>query len=354
MCRFHGLVVRRKARTVLSSLKLPATNARESHRRRPDGFTLVELLVVIAIVGVLVALLLPAVQAAREASRRSSCVNNLKQLGVALQNFHAAQRRFPPGRGGPAPMVFSAQAYLLPYIEEGSIEGQIDFTLAPTSLVIAGVPYSGSANQPAASQTVRVLMCPTDVGEGRVPGSTFGATNYAANAGSGTLNFGSLTRADGVFFIRSNIDFRKITDGSTYTVAFSERQLGNGQPQPAASRDNSQSVIWELNNSMPFGPTPCEAAVSTSGSWYSQRGAKWILGNYGNTLYNHYYAPNSPQWDCMNLPQQMALMTARSNHPGGVNVSFCDGSVRFVVDDVRLEVWRAAATRAGSEPPESL
>jgi prepilin-type processing-associated H-X9-DG protein len=311
-------------------------------------------LVVIAIVGALVALLLPAVQAAREASRRSSCINNLKQLGLALQSFHTAQRRFPPGRGGPAPMVFSPQAYLLPYIEEGSLEGQIDFTLAPTSLTIAGVPYSGNVNKPAAEQAVRVLMCPTDVAEGRVYGSTFGGTNYAANAGSGTLNFGSLTKADGIFFITSRIDFPKVTDGSTYTVAFSERQLGNGQPQPASSRDNNQLVIWELNNTMPFGPTPCEAAVSSSGSWYSQRGAKWILGNYGNTLYNHYYLPNSQQWDCMNLPQQMGLMTARSNHPGGVNVSFCDGSVRFVEDNVRIEVWRAAATRAGGEPPESL
>jgi prepilin-type N-terminal cleavage/methylation domain-containing protein/prepilin-type processing-associated H-X9-DG protein len=352
MCRSLGLVVRRKARTVLSYLNPHTYHARASYRRRPDGFTLVELLVVIAIVGVLVALLLPAVQAAREASRRSSCINNLKQLGVALQSFHSAQRRFPPGRGGPAPMVFSPQAYLLPYVEEGSLEGQIDFTAAPTSLVIAGISYSGNANKPAASQVVRVLMCPTDVAEGRVLGSTFGGTNYAANAGSGTLNFGSLTKADGVFYITSNIDFRKITDGSTYTAAFSERQLGDGQPQAAASRDNSQLMTWELSNAMSFGPTPCETAVS--GSWYSQRGAKWILGNYGNTLYNHYYAPNSSQWDCMNLPQQMALMTARSNHPGGVNVSFCDGSVRFVDDNVRIEVWRAAATRAGSEPPENL
>jgi prepilin-type processing-associated H-X9-DG protein len=315
---------------------------------------LVELLVVIAIVGVLVALLLPAVQAAREASRRSSCINNLKQLGVALQNFHSAHGRFPPGRGGPAPLVFSPQAYLLPYIEEGSLEGQIDFTSAPTSLTIAGVSYSGNANKPAAEQAVRVLICPSDVAEGRVLGSTFGGTNYVANAGSGTLNFGSLAKADGVFYITSKIDFRKITDGSTYTAAFSERQFGNGLPQPVASRDNIQLIIWELNNSMPFGPTPCEAPVSSSGSWYSQRSAKWILGNYGNTLYNHYYAPNSQQWDCMNLPQQMALMTARSNHTNGVNVSFCDGSVRFVVDDVRIEVWRAAATRAGSEPPETL
>jgi prepilin-type N-terminal cleavage/methylation domain-containing protein/prepilin-type processing-associated H-X9-DG protein len=337
---------------VIAVLKLVPSNPRAGSRRRLAGFTLVELLVVIAIVGVLVALLLPAVQAAREASRRSSCVNNLKQLGVALQGFHSAQRHFPPGRGGPAPLVFSAQAYLLPYVEEGSLQGQIDFMSAPTDLVIAGKSYSGNANKNAASQVVRVLMCPSDDAEGRVSGSTFGGTNYVANAGSGTLNNGSLTKADGVFYIASKVDFRMITDGSTHTAAFSERQLGNGLPQIAATRDRNQLAIWEVNNAVSFGPAPCEASVS--GSWYSQRGAKWILGNYGNTVYNHYYVHNSEQWDCMNLPQQMALMTARSNHVGGVNVSFCDGSVRFVDDDVRLEVWRAVATRAGSEPPEAL
>ncbi len=337
---------------MIAVLKLAPSNLRATSRRSLAAFTLVELLVVIAIVGVLVALLLPAVQAAREASRRSSCVNNLKQLGIALQSFHAAHRRFPAGRGGPAPLVFSPQAFLLPYVEEGSLEGQIDFMSSPTNLVIAGVSYSGNANSQAASQVVRVLMCPSDVAEGRVPGSTFGGTNYVANAGSGTLNNGSLNNADGVFYITSKVDFRMITDGSTYTVAFSERQLGNGLPQTFVSNERNQLAIWEVNNSVSFGPTPCES--STAGSWYNQRSAKWILGNYGNTLYNHCYLPNSEKWDCMNLPQQMALMTARSNHVGGVNVSFCDGSVRFVDDEVRIEVSRAIATRAGSEPPETL
>ena len=226
-------------------------------------------------------------------------------MGLALQNFHSAQRHFPPGRGGPAPTVFSAQAYLLPYVEEGSLEGQIDFMSAPTSLVIAGVSYSGNANQSAASQAVRVLVCPSDEAEGRVIGSTFGGTNYVANAGSGTLNNGSLTKADGVFYITSKVDFRMITDGSSYTAAFSERQLGNGQPQTLPTRERSQLAIWEVNNAVSFGPSPCES--SASGSWYNQRSAKWILGNYGNTIYNHYYLPNSEQWDCMNLPQQMAL-----------------------------------------------
>ena len=112
-----------------------------------SGFTLVELLVVIAIIGVLVSLLLPAIQAAREAARRSSCTNNLRQLGIAMQNCHDTQGRLPPGRGGPPPQIFSPQAYLLPYVEEGSLDGMIDFNQAPTTVVVGGVPFSGAANQ---------------------------------------------------------------------------------------------------------------------------------------------------------------------------------------------------------------
>ena len=101
--------------------------------RKVTGFTLVELLVVIAIIGILIALLLPAVQAAREAARRAQCSNNLKQIGLALQHFHEAKRHFPPGRGGPPPKIFSALAYLLPYVEETALYGQLDLAMAPTT-----------------------------------------------------------------------------------------------------------------------------------------------------------------------------------------------------------------------------
>jgi prepilin-type N-terminal cleavage/methylation domain-containing protein len=141
------------------------------------AFTLVELLVVIAIMGVLVSLLLPAVQSAREAARRASCTNNLRQLGIALQNFHDTNGHIPAGRGGPPPKIFSPQAYLLPFVEEGSVQGLIDFDRAPTTVVVAGVPYSGSYNKPAAIQAVPVLQCPSDTEAGRVSISEFGATN---------------------------------------------------------------------------------------------------------------------------------------------------------------------------------
>jgi prepilin-type N-terminal cleavage/methylation domain-containing protein/prepilin-type processing-associated H-X9-DG protein len=316
------------------------------------GFTLVELLVVIAIIGVLIALLLPAVSAAREAGRRAMCANNLKQLGLALHQFHESRTQFPPGRGGPPPKVFSPQAYLLPYVEQNALESTIDFESAPTTVVVAGVPFSGARNLPAASQVVPVLQCPSDVAGGRVPGLSFGGTNYVANAGSGTFDSGTLIRADGIFFLTSAVKFRDVSDGASNTVAFSERTLGTGLSMAATSTNETGLFVLELNNTATVGDSDC--SVPTLGKWFSQRGGKWILGNYGNSLYNHYYVPNAVNWDCMNQPQQKGLFTARSYHPGGVVVGYCDGSVRFIRETIELTVWRAAATRSGGEAPGDL
>ncbi len=312
-----------------------------------NGFTIVELLVVIAIVAILAAILLPAVQSAREASRRSACANNLRQIGVALENFHAARGFFPPGRGAPTPTVFSPLAYLFPYMEETSLQGRIDLSSAPTTLVLGGKFYDGSTNSWAASQAVAVLSCPSDASQGRVNGSSYGGTNYAANAGSGTVNYGSLNGADGVFFLGSCIAFKHLRDGSSCTVAFSERMLGTGQTLAVLSADQAGLYMLELGTGVDVAPSTC-ASLGT-GDWYSQRGAKWILGNYGNTLYNHYYAPNAAAWDCMNMAQQKAITAARSSHPGGVAILLCDSSARFVTDSIDIAVWRAMATRAGSE-----
>jgi prepilin-type N-terminal cleavage/methylation domain-containing protein/prepilin-type processing-associated H-X9-DG protein len=313
------------------------------------GFTLVELLVVIAIIGVLVAILLPAIQSAREAGRRTGCFNNLKQVGLALHHFHDAYKRFPPGRGSPPPKVFSAQAFLLPYFEEGAIHDQIDLSQAPVLLVIAGVTYSGTANSAAASSVLPVLQCASDPAAGRVPGSTFGGTNYAACSGSGLVNSGSMNMADGVFFTGSTIGFRNLVDGSSHTAAFGERMLGKGQSSLVAQ---PELYPLELLSGQTVSDTTCDAPAS--GTWYSTRGAKWILGNYGNTVYNHYRTPNSDKWDCMDQTQQKGWMGARSNHPGGVNLLMCDGSARFVENSIDALVWRALATRADNETIESF
>ena len=158
--------------------------------------------------------------------------------------------------------------------------------------------------------------------------------------------------ADGVFYTNSSIGFRDLVDGSSHTAAFSERMLGTGLAQSTTTPDQPALYILELGNGIDVSVAAC-AALGT-GSWYAQRGAKWILGNYGNTLYNHFYTPNAAQWDCMNQAQQKAQMGPRSNHPGGVNVLFCDGSVRFALDAIDVTVWRGAATRAGGEPADGI
>ena len=312
------------------------------------GFTLIELLVVIAIIAVLIAMLLPAVQQARESARRLTCSNNLRQLGVAMHNFHSTYQCFPPGRGDPLPGVFSPYAFLLEHMEQTSVRQTIDFQQAPTTFSVAGgVVYDGSVNLPAAKARISGLQCPSDSFAGGVPGSEFGSTNYAANAGSGLKQWGSLTDSDGVFFKGSRIGLRDIVDGSTQTVAMSERLNGPGSQSSGPIESDVQRLILEIPGGNDTTPAVC--ALSSSGNCYRERGAKWILGNYGNTLYNHYHLPNISMWDCMNLQQQKALTAARSMHHGGVSVLLCDGSVRFVSNLIDASIWRALATRQGSE-----
>src|SRR3954452_19887871 len=197
------------------------TNGAARIWRARVAFTLVELLVCIAIIGILVALLLPAIQAAREASRRSSCGNNLRQLGVALHNFESAHHHFPAGRGDPIPSIFSAFAYLLPFIEQTTLRDRIVLTEPPTTFNVGAKIYDGSVNLPVATATVTTFLCPSDAAAGVVSGSSFGPTNYAANAGSGLLDFGNIKVADGVFFTASAIKFKDIADGASKTAAFS-------------------------------------------------------------------------------------------------------------------------------------
>lgn len=318
------------------------------------GVTLIELLVGIAIIGILASLLLPAVQHARAAAARASCANNLRQFGLALHEFHDANRRLPPGRGAPLPRIFSAHAYLLPFLEQSAIEAQIDLSAPPATFnVPPATIYDGTRNYPAAVTRPPVFQCPSDSMRGVIPGSQYGGTNYAACAGSGNAA-GSLATADGVFFLGSRIHFGEITDGTSHTAAFSERTMGEGIAVASSDPGQVQRVIREFPGAAD--PTSARCSASAGGWWNHERGEKWIVGNYGNTLYNHKLQPNAAQWDCMNATQQKARSTARSLHPGGVSVSFCDGSVRFVADAVHLGVWQATATREGHEVnlPEEL
>jgi len=329
---------------------IPLSLSKEPWKSRA-AFTLVELLVVIAIIGVLVSLLLPAIQASREAARKMSCQNNLKQLGLALHNHESAVGVFPPGRGAPFPKVFSTQTYLLPFCE-GVVYQSIDFDSPPISFTLrSGIVLDGANNFAAASTTLPPFICPSDGAGGRVADSEYGATNYAACAGSGAVRAGSLSDADGVFYSGSETGFSDLVDGSSNTAAFSERTLGR-MAVGETPRRNARFTIWEFPDRRTPEVLVCRAR--DAGDWNSFRGEKWIMGNYGNSLYNHAYPPNASEWDCMNVTQQAGLFSARSFHPSGVNVLFCDGSVRFAQNSVDQTVWQAVATREGLEVVPTL
>jgi len=299
-----------------------------------SGFTLVELLVVIAIIGILVALVLPAVQAAREAARRASCASNLRQLGVALHNYHDTLGNTPVARN-PWPLVHSALARMLPFAEQENLQRLVDFT----------VPVSHANNQAASQTPVQLFLCPSDGQRGRVPGSAHAGTNYVVSTGSGTVDAGLIESGDGVF-TQSPLGFRDVLDGLSNTAAISETILGHGAASTGTTPGDARREILLVPGGSDPTPALCQAAA---GAWSGQRGAKWIDGHYGNTLYNHFYAPNPANWDCGNASGNKGLSTARSWHPGGVQVLVCDSSVRFVASTIQLDAWRALATRAGGE-----
>lgn len=311
-------------------------------RSRVRAFTLIELLVVIAVIAILIALLLPAVQQAREAARRTQCKNNLKQMGLALQNYESTHQAFPPGRLN-FPMVFSAHAQLLAYLDGTNLQHLIDFNTAPTFCD----PCSPMATNDVAARTVvGMFLCPSDFG--RVNGTPFGPTNYVGSVGSGVGASSSIKTGDGVMYSGSVTKFRDVIDGLSNTAAFSESTLGIGG-RPSSAGANPQDSTGEVLELAGATMTTDASCVAGAGVWSGLRGAKWLNGHYGDTLYNHYYSPNSKQFDCGNASHNFAQTAARSRHTGGVHVGLCDGSVKFVSNSVDLGLWRASATRANGE-----
>lgn len=315
------------------------------------GFTLVELLVVIAIIGVLIGLLLPAVQKVREAANRIRCQNNLKQLGLAMHNYEGTYQAFPPGRNA-YPKVVSAPARLLAYVEQAALQNLID----PDGTLAAG-----GQNDNAAKNRVNLLLCPSDPQNGQVQGSAYFGTNYVACTGTGATFgptgaiTGYLTIASGNgVFAQTPVRVMDVMDGLSNTAAFSEHMIGTGAVIAATPTDLhtiGRAVLEVAGGSDPV-PASCDAGT---GAWNHRRGEQWINGHYGHTLYNHFYTPNpSGKWDCGNASHNKGLTAARSAHPGGVNLLLVDGSVRFVSNSVDLSTWRALATRAGGEVPSDF
>jgi prepilin-type N-terminal cleavage/methylation domain-containing protein/prepilin-type processing-associated H-X9-DG protein len=345
---------------------------------RRAGFTLIELLVVIAIIAVLVGLLLPAVQKVREAASRMSCQNNLKQLGLALANYESGRGYYPsafmgntnPGKFPPAQYYdyffsWSALAQMNPYLEQTNIYNAMDLTQPiydPTNnyFITAG-------NQFAVSQLVKTFLCPSDSGLSVVNSGDYGmtqmgSTNYAVCVGTGTTKgvapFGSPLNSDGMFMGLKSNRVGSMTDGLSNTAAMSESLLGQGQESaPGGSTptpDDPKYVYGYIGFGTPISAAACTGKPSTwNGS--QRRGFTWASGEMRCASYNHYYTPNSTNFDCIN--NDGATVTAfgwrgaRSNHTGGVNVLFGDGSVHFIADGIDLTTWRSLATRSGGEVP---
>jgi prepilin-type N-terminal cleavage/methylation domain-containing protein/prepilin-type processing-associated H-X9-DG protein len=323
--------------------------------RRHRGFTLIELLVVIAIIGVLIALLLPAVQSAREAARRSQCVNNLKQLGIAAHNYHDTYSRFPLGRtitviGGAISInyAYSPHSQMLPFLEQNPVYQSINFNLTwnpdPNR---AG--YDGNAT--ARATVVSVFLCPSDA-QNAVP-RTYGGNNYRANEGS-TCCFGHgdtdplgvnmmMRPPDGVYYANSSRNLADVTDGSSNTAMFSEHIKG----------DFSQAIATDRADTFLPGIYPMDeddaVRICREVNWrdltkqgFSDVGAPWLYGYHSTTAYYHVGGPNTRS--CMFPPLRIAT-TANSDHPGGVNVLLGDGSVRFTKDSIAIAAWRAMGSR---------
>ena len=325
--------------------------------RRDGGFTLIELLVVIGIMGLLIALLLPAIQAAREAARRSQCTSNLRQLGIALQNYESATKRFPPPTVLPVGQPYepwSAHARLLPYLEETALADLVDWKKSPE--------FTGN---PIASRTrVAAYMCPDEINdrERQTPTLTHYPLNYVFNQGTWFIydptngNVG-----DGAFMPNHAYRPADIQDGLSHTLAASEAKA-------------YQPNVWDTGQPSTLGvapPTvPADLTTYLTGTFDTNGHTEWVEGDVHETGFTTTFVPNQEvphtdhgltySIDMMSMRDgesatapTYAAVTARSYHSNLVNALMLDTSVRTIDEPIDLRVWRSLGTRAGGEPTES-
>jgi prepilin-type N-terminal cleavage/methylation domain-containing protein len=328
-------------------------------RSAKRGFTLIELLVVIAVIAVLIALLLPAVQQAREAARRAQCKNNLKQFGLAVQNYQASMAVFPPSFciGATTGGAWSAHARILPYLDQGNA-----FKKADLSVSYSAPPNSTNG---ITAQAIPTFRCPSEINTAiRVGTPSYYVPNYAFNGGSwkvftptsSVLADGG-TPGDGAFAPNSNFTPASFRDGMSNTLCFAEvKTYTNNVGNDGAANDT----------------LPTSLASFTGGSLSGNGHTEWVDGKVHETGFTTVFTPNSvtlisstaaptpvdgdyisckergTSAVCAGKPTYAAV-TSRSFHTGMVNVVMMDGSSRSISNSINLGVWRGLGTRAKSE-----
>ncbi|OJW19608.1 MAG: hypothetical protein BGO49_14240 [Planctomycetales bacterium 71-10] len=366
-------------------------------RGRDRGFTLIELLVVIAIIAVLIALLLPAVQAAREAARRAQCTNNLKQIGIAMHNYHTANNVFPLGvtasfngidKACIAWTGWSAQALMLGYMEQQPLYNAANFMM--------DARYANGICAPTNSTTINTkissFLCPSDGNAGQICfNNYYGSRGTTMTADWGVRgdpppNCGGGQQTTGVFAYGTAYGINSITDGSSNTIVFSESLTGDGGQRPRKyitgvnidSLNSYGTPITQLQDpysTLPIGtPIPgtvvgailqtCQTqsvSATQATGLTTNKGMEWSSGCEGFSLFSTIVPPNSNQYTfgacrfgcgtCNNVyaADHSHLTNASSNHSGGCNALFGDGTVRFIKTSVAMSVYWGLGTRNGGE-----
>lgn len=334
-----------------------------TRKRHPSGFTLIELLVVIAIIAILIGLLLPAVQQAREAARRSQCRNNLKQLGLALHNYHDVHRVFPKastnyiygviGTNSWDADGLSAQFFLLPYLDFTTLYKEWHFNAFYNDTSI-GAPRT---NRVLSRTPLPVFRCPSD---SPFPNANKGNCNYWVSTGPNQAWNTAASTNIGMFHPNFTVTVAAIKDGTSNTIAMAEGVIGDN--------DNNRYQLGDLVHSQSFPPgfpnlkptasdlttygTQCESGIANH---HSNSGREWVRSTPHLTVFNTVAPPNWKFPTChscagtCSLGGAVGVYPSRSYHPGGTHHLFGDGKVKFVGNNTDLVLYQNLGTRAGKE-----